>query len=395
MAGLSAAGARKLEGVLARHVESGAVPGLVAAVTVGADEIVLPMGHLEVERTRPVQPDSLWRLASTTKAVTAAAVLALVEDCRVRLDDPIRQWLPEMAEMTVLRHPDAELDDVEPAREPITVRQCMNFTLGTGVHMAMPDSTPLQRAMTAADLCMGPPSPDRMAAPDDWIARLGALPLYFQPGRAWMYQGGSEVLGVLVARVTGRGFPEFVAERILEPLGIGEIGFSAVDPARLATAYAPTDDGLVQTDPPDGEWSRPPRFPAGGSGLVGSAPDFLRFGTALLRGGTLDGARILSPASVAMMTSDQLDQGQKDRADWLPGFFDTTGWGYGVSVVTRATQLWETPGRYGWDGGLGCTWANDPAQDLAAMLVTQVAMTSPQLPSVMQDFWTALYAALD
>jgi CubicO group peptidase (beta-lactamase class C family) len=307
--------------------------------------------------------DTLFRIASITKPMTAAVVLAQIEAGLLAMDEPAGRLLPELADRAVLRSPDGPLADTVPARRPITVRDLLTFTFGFGMQGAMfaaEQPWPIVTAAGELELgTFGPPMPGTLPDPDTWMARLGELPLLAQPGERWLYQTGSQILGILAARADAKPFADVMRERLLAPLGMLDTGFAAVDTARLATAYQRSHGGWEVLDPPEGRWSRPPAFADGSGGLVSSVDDLLRFGRMLLDGG----AGVLAPATVAEMTRDQLTQAQ--RAAVWPGFsfLDGRGWGYGVSVLDD--------GRYTWDGGLGTAWSNIPAQDLCVVVLTQ------------------------
>ena len=311
----------------------------------------------------PMRRDSLFRISSITKPMTAAAVLSQVKAGLLGLDEPVDRLLPELAGRAVLRAPDAPLSDTVPAERPITVRDLLTFTFGFGMQGAMfmaPEPWPIFTAAAERDLCtFGPPMPAVMPDPDTWMARLGELPLLAQPGERWLYQTGSQVLGVLAARAAGTPFEDVLRARLLQPLGMHDTGFTAADPARLVTAYEAHDGRWEVSDTPDGQWARPPAFPDGSGGLVSSVDDVLSFGRMLLRAGGL----VLASGTVAEMTRDQLTPAQ--RAAVWPGFsfLEDRGWGYGLSVLSD--------GRYGWDGGLGTAWSNVPPQDLSVVVFTQ------------------------
>jgi CubicO group peptidase (beta-lactamase class C family) len=229
-------------------------------------------------------------------------------------------------------------------------------------------------------------------------ARLGQLPLMHQPGERWMYNTGSDVLGVLIARASGQPLETFLRERLFEPLGMKDTVFSvpAASLDRLVTSYwtDPQSGQLVVYDEAKGgQWSRPPAFPSGAGGLVSTIDDYLAFGQMMLNQGKYDNERILSRLSVELMTTDQLTPEQKAVSDLVPGFFDSHGWGFGVSVVTRRDDIAAVPGRYGWDGGLGTSWYSDPREEMVTILMTQCAWTSPSPPNVY--FWTLAYQAID
>jgi CubicO group peptidase (beta-lactamase class C family) len=338
----------------------------------------------------PMAGDTICRLGSMSKPIVAACAMTLVEDGTLRLDDPVDDLLPELAGMTVLADPDGPLEDTVAATRPITLRDLLTYTLGTGMVPAEPGTIPIADALDA----LGEPPPD------EWMRRLGSLPLVHQPGERWMYDTAADVTGVLIARATGKSFGDALRERICEPLGMKDTAFSVGSESigRLATAYerdnAATGEPVVE-DAPDGRWSRPPAFEGGGGGLVSTADDFLAFAAALFAGGSHHGERVLSRPSVTLMTSDQLTPAQKAVSGFWPGYFDTMGWGFGMSVRTRRTHLGPSVGSYGWPGFYGTAWYNDPAEDLTTIFVMQRAHAGDQRLPMWHDFWTAVYQAID
>lgn len=391
MGGFSKSRLERMRDVLDGYVRRGAVPGALALVSRG--------GQTHIEQAGDVSPDTIFRISSMTKPVTAVAAMILVEECALRLDDPVDDYLPELASRRVLSRLDAPLDDTVPATRPITVRDLLTFRLGLGFGHGMfgpPGSVPIMDAMNS--LGQGMPAPAKPPAPDEWMRNVGELPLAYQPGERWLYNMGSDVLGVLVARASGQRFEDFLRDRITAPLGMADTAFSVPAdslgrlPAQYVTDFA-TGSAVVY-DQPEGQWATPPAFPSGAGGLVSTIGDYAAFAAMLLGGGTYNGARILSRPSVSLLTSDQLTDGQKAVSGLSLGDFDDTGWGFGVSVVTRRTSYHST-GTYGWSGGLGTTWYNDPAEDLITILATQRAMTSHLPPPIFRDFWTTAYQALD
>jgi CubicO group peptidase (beta-lactamase class C family) len=376
--------AARIDGAVERAVSEGQVPGVVAGVARGDAVYVSTAGAMALGGP-PMRRDTLFRISSTTKPMTAAVVLALIDDGVLELSAPVDELLPELAEPRVLRRPDGPLDETTPALRPITVRDLLTFTWGFGMQGAMVMASEPWPVVTAAmklELStFGPPQPAAMPDPDTWIARLGELPLLAQPGERWLYQSGSQVLGVLAARAAGRPFEVIMRERLLEPLGMRDTGFHAVDTARLATAYESRDGQLVVTDGPDGQWSRPPLFADGSGGLVSSIDDVLAFGRMLMRGGS----PVLKPATVAEMTRDQLTAAQ--RSNVWPGFsfLDDRGWGYGMSVLDD--------GRYTWEGGLGTVWSNLPAAGLTVVVLTQRAADESGMPAVCEEVLNAATSA--
>ena len=385
-AGLTASGVAELHAVAQRFVGDGLVPGLVALVARGDHVHVDALGKLAVDGP-PVWRDSLFRISSTTKPITAAATLALVAEGRLDLDEPVDRLLPELASRRVLRTMSGPLDDTVPARRAITARDLLTFTFGFGSSLEQfmaPEPWPVAVASDALGLAtLGPPDPGRQPDPDTWIAGLGSLPLMAQPGERWLYSTGASVLGVLLARAAGVPFAEVLRTRIFEPLGMHDTSFWARDPSRLATAYRSGPDGLVVTDPPDGAWSRPPAFGDGAAGLVSTAADLLAFARMMLRGG----APVLTADAVREMTTGQITPAQRARDGLAPGFFDEFTWSFGQAV--------RDDGAYGWDGGLGTSWLVDPRHDLVIIVLTQRMMEGPeQSPPVHDDIRAAAYAAL-
>ncbi len=393
----SAARISQMHDVLAGFVSRGDVPGLVALVSQGDTLHVEAIGTLALNSRAPVQRDTIFRIASMTKPVTAAAVMLLVDAGKLRLDDPVDHFLPELANRKVLKTLNAPLDHTVPASRPITVRDLLTFTWGFGLVFAPPDSTPILKAAHDLQIGMGPPRPAQMPAPDEWIRRLGTLPLMYQPGEKWLYNTGSDVLSVLVARASGKSFDFFLHERIFEPLGMNDTAFYVPSSKlnRFPTAYWNNfrTGALEVYDPPSGQWSRPPAFSAGSAGLVSTVDDYLAFSRLLLNKGSLGKHHVLSRSSVEAMTRDQLTPDQKSSG-LVPGYFDNHGWGFGMTVTTRTTSASDPAGLYGWDGGLGTSWHADPANNFTGILLTQRAWTSPTPPKVCVGFWSSAFQVL-
>jgi CubicO group peptidase (beta-lactamase class C family) len=392
VAGFSKPRLERMREVLDVHVRRGEVPGAIVLVSRG--------GQTHVEKAGDVAQDTIFRISSMSKPVIAAATMILVEECMLRLEDPVDDYLPELASRRVLTRLDAPLDSTVPASRPITVRDLLTFTLGLGFGDGMwgpPGTIPIMDALSA--LGQGAPAPAAMPGVNEWLRRLGELPLVCQPGERWLYNTGSDVLGALIERASGQELEDFLREWLFTPLGMTDTGFS-VPPGsldRLPPEYA-TDmetGATVVYDPTAGQWAAPPAFPSGAGGLVSTIGDYATFAVMLMGGGSYRGTRILSPASVSLMTSDQLTSAQKAVSGLMPGDFDDMGWGFGMSVVTRRTSLYHSAGTYGWSGGLGTAWYNDPAEDLVMILMTQRAWTSPMPPLICRDFWTTTYAALE
>lgn len=384
--GLDKDGLERFRSVAASHVGEGTVPGLVALVAQGEEVHVEACGTLAVGG-RPVERTSLFRIASTTKVITAVATLALVREGLLGLDEPVDRLLPELANRRVLRRMDGALDDTVPADAGVTVRGLLTFTFGFGLATEMftaSDPWPVVAAAAEAGLAtIGLPQPDALVEPDTWIARFGALPLLAQPGGRWLYNTGAHVLGVLCARAAGAPYGEVLRTRIFEPLGMTDTGFHTRHVERLATAYQPTEGGLVAWDRPDGQWSRPPVFPDGAAGLLSTVDDLLAFARMRLRGGD----PVLTPGQVREMSRDHLTRGQRRAGAAILG---GRGWGLGTSVLREAP--WT--GAIGWDGGLGTSFLVHPGRDLIVVVLTQRMFTTPQPPAVHTDLQAAALAAV-
>jgi CubicO group peptidase (beta-lactamase class C family) len=390
----------RMQGMLRGHVARGDVPGLVALVSRCGETHVEALGVQALEADVPMRRDTIFRIASMTKPVTAAAAMILIEECVFGLDDPVERFLPELANPKVLKSLDSEVGDTEPAHRPISVRDLLTFRLGTGAVMVWPPKYPIQKAIAEAGFAPGPEQTEFTA--DEYMKKVGGLPLIYQPGTRWLYHTGSDLLGVLVARAAGKSLDAFMRERLFEPLGMVDTGFQvpADKLGRLASAYRRDHEQkkfVFFDDARDSRWSRPRPFQAGGSGLVSTADDYLAFFRMMLNkgvGGGLHGReRILSRASVELMTTDQLTADQKKGAELF--FGESRSWGMGMAVTTRRDELWGSPGRFGWDGGYGTTGYADPAEDMVGVLLTQRMMDSPTPPKVFTDFWTTAYAAIN
>lgn len=376
-----------LTDILQPYVDDGTLPGAVALVDRGdgREPEVAAVGGADVRGEAPMVRDSIFRIASLTKPVTAAAVMMLVEDGRLALTDTVAPWLPEIAEPMVVRTPASPPGDVVPATRPVTVEDLMTFRAGWGFpsDFSLPALAPL-----LGELRQGPPRPQDVAGPDEWMATLGRIPMLHQPGGAWLYNTCSDVLGVLIARVAGCSLPEFMAERIFEPLGMADTGFAvpAGQSGRFTHSYrAGADGGLDLVDAPDGQWSAMPAFPSGAGGLVSTADDYHRFARMLLD----EDGPLLTDGSVRRMTTDQLTPAQRAGAEL---FLQGQGWGFGGSVDVTAADPWNMPGRYGWIGGTGTAAHIVPSTGAVTILLTQRELAGPSpYPEPMRAVWA--YAA--
>lgn len=347
----------------------GVHPGVVSVVADARAERVEAIGVTTAGGDEPMRRDTPFRITSMTKPMVAAVAMMLVDDGTISLADPVERFLPELADQRVLARIDGPLDETVPARRPVTVEDLLTFKMGYG-HILEPTFDPPYPISLAAKelrLALAEPDPRTPHPPDEWIRLFGSLPLMDQPGSRWRYNVGALVLGVLLARVADRPLGDLMADRLFGPLGMASTGFwlPPERARRLPTWYL--------TDPETGEltaqrlstvddWSRPPVFPSAAAGLASTADDVLAFARFLLNAGVHHGVRLLSARSVAAMTTNRL--GPEDIAGG--GFIlSGLGWGYGMAVASD--------GRYGWDGGYGTSWRNDPTTGRIAILLTQVS----------------------
>jgi CubicO group peptidase (beta-lactamase class C family) len=380
----------RLHEVMAGHVERGDMPGLVTLVSHHGEVHVDAIGRLAFDGS-PMARDTIFRITSMTKPITAVAAMILVEDGKVKLDEPVDRWLPEIADRKVLLTIASLIHQTVPARRAITLRDLLTFRCGYGMIPVFPDRYPIQRAIAEAGLAPGPVFPS--FPPDELMRRYGSLPLIYQPGERWLYNAGTEIAGVLISRVSGMTFAEFLRDRIFAPLAMKDTAFHVPKDKhyRFATAYGRLSgtQQLKVFDPPvTGKFSSPPVFENGSAGLVSTADDFNVFAQMMLNGGTLGGERILSPASVEVMTRNHISLDEKKQSQLFLG--NSRGWGFGMSVFTTLEDPLSAPGRFGWDGGYGTSWYSDPREQLTGILLTQRMMDSPQPPRALLDFWSTL-----
>ncbi|WP_405495859.1 serine hydrolase domain-containing protein [Nocardia sp. NBC_00511] len=376
-----------LREVLQAQVDRGAVPGAVGLLARGDRREIAAVGVAHADGAVPMTADSIFRWASITKPVTAAALLMLIEDGVFGLHDPIAPWLPELAHPMVVRTPGGPIDELAPAHRPITVFDLLSAQAGYGFASdfdlpAVQALFPVQR--DGREVQSFPPM-------DEWLADLARVPLLSQPGTAWLYDTCSVLQGALIVRASGQSLPDFLAERIFEPLGMSDTGF-VVTPdrrSRFTSYYRRSANGLELADGPEGQWATLPAFPLGSGGLAGTAGDWLRFADLLLADGvTSDGRKLLSANSIRLMTTDHTEPAHRAFGEL---FLEGQGWGFGGAVDITRTDPWNVPGRYGWVGGTGTSAHLTPSTGTVAILLTQVGMDSPEPDTCLHEFWR--YAA--
>ena len=366
-----------------------AVPGAAWLVARGDDVHVGVAGTADLAGTRPVERDTIFRISSMSKPVAAVAALTFVEEGRLDLDGPVDGLLPELADRRVLTDPDDIDSPTVRAVRPITLRDLLTFRFGLGMDFARFDHQPVLGRLAELGLPVGPPAPGAGPDAEGWIRAVGQVPLEFQPGERWLYHLGADVLGVLLTRAADRSLGEVLRDRVLDPLGMVDTGFTvpaaALDRFTDCVTADPSTGEWGLFDPIDGQWSRPAAFESAGGGLVSTVDDYWRFASMLRSGG----APLLSAATVEEMTRNHLTPEQ--LAAGGPSDDGSLGWGLGLGVRIRTTDDAHV-GTYGWNGGLGSVWATDPAVDLTGILLTNMAWSSPEAPAVIDEFWRAAYA---
>lgn len=364
---------------LDERVASGWAPGVVAGVrhrgqtqfyATGTYDFAVEAGSVPMTENTP------FRIASLSKIVGMALTAQLIGDGLLELDDEIAEWMPELADRRVLRSPDAALDDTVPAEREITVRDLLTFTSGMGLQF---ESTPYSRELNP--FAVGPlPPPFGI---HEYLDRIAALPLAHQPGERWMYHTSSDVLGILLSRVSEKPLHELLLGEITGPLGLSHTGFFTEE--RLPSQYWVHGEGLEVSAEYDRAFSAEPAFESLGGGLVSTVPEFVSILTAIAEGD------IVPAELVPQATTSQLDAGQQLGLAELVG--TGVGWGWCTSVETGRPHPWSAPGRWGWTGGSGTSAYVDPSRDLIGVVMSQRFMTGPQ--EAFDYFWGPLAASLD
>lgn len=336
------------------------------------------VGWQDMEAKRPMQRDTLFRIASMTKPITSAAALMLFQEGRFALNDPITRWAPEFSDMRVLRSPDAPLDQTDPAERPITFADLL--THQSGLTYGPFHSGPLARAY---DEALGGDI-DSVVPPDDWIARLAALPLIDHPGTTFHYGHSTDLLGLLIARMEDAPLGDVLKRRVFDPLGMKDTGFTVPieKRSRRAGLYGFDEAGhlIARLTGPGGS-TLPERpedmaFVSGGQGLWSTLDDYLAFARLFLGAGAVDGVRLLRPETFALMHSNRLTESQRATAELggLPIFAAGHGFGMGVAVVLEPEKAELTlcgggVGAVGWPGGFGGWWQADPNDNSVLILL--------------------------
>ena len=365
----------KIAPALQGVIDAGDLSGFVTLIWRGGEELQFnALGHRDIDAGLPMTRDTLFRIASMTKPVTSVAALMLMEEGKLRLEDPITKWMPEFAGMQVLKDPQGPVEAAYPSPREITVEDL--FTHRSGLAYGFTSIGPIAYAYQRA---LGDVLTNNMG-PDAWLAALGGLPLSYPPGERFHYSHATDVLGLLVGRVAGTDFRDFLFKRIFEPLGMVDTDFW-VPPAkrgRLAKMYRMKDDQSGLEVAPFPLVDSPPAFCGGGGGLISGLDDYLKFARMLLGDGEVDGVRLLKPETVTLMRANRLTDAQREIPFMGIPFWAGQGFGLGLSVITDVEkQAWMgagSNGAFGWPGAFGTWWRGDPAEDMIMIYLIQNSM---------------------
>lgn len=387
----------RLDEVLHRYVDDGKLPGVQTAVTHRGEVVHRDCyGATDVEQGTPVKPDTIYRIYSMTKPITSVALMMLFEEGHFLLDDPATRWLPELADLQVWVSGTADAPETRPATVPITVHQLLTHTAGLtyGFQYVHPVDE-LYRRVDVGDFTV--PAYDL----DEMMARLGELPLLYEPGTQWGYSVATDVCGALIERISGERLDEHLRRRVLEPLGMVDTGFHAPteDLNRCSVLYA-TLPGLEPRTPiaPVTAMTTPPALLSGGGGLVGTTDDYLRFCHMLLNGGELDGTRLLSPRTLELMIRNHLPDGRDLNAMGQATFSETEmagmGFGLGFSVLLDAAtnRTVGSEGSFAWGGAASTAFWVDPTTEVCVVFMTQLLPSSTY--PLRKHLQTGVYQAL-
>ncbi|MBN9488845.1 MAG: beta-lactamase family protein [Alphaproteobacteria bacterium] len=378
--GLSAARLARVSHWMKGWVDSGRLPGMVTCVMRrGELAFAEAYGKADVERNKPVRPDTIFRIYSMTKPLTSTAIMMLYEEGRFQLDDPISRFLPGFKNMRVFAGGSRGKIESVPAEREITFRDLLTHT--SGLTYGFMESNPVDALYRAKDGVDFQTSETSLAAVVD---KLATFPLIAQPGKAWNYSVSTDVLGRLVEVISGEPFEKYLVEKVTKPLGMIDTDFHVPDAKheRFAANYQASSEGKLALidDPAKSRYLKPRKVNSGGGGLVSTAADYLRFCTFMLNKGQLDGVRLLGRKTVELMTMNHLNGDMADMG--TPRFSESTyngvgfGLGFSVMIDPAKAHIVGTPGEYAWGGAASTAFWCDPAEDMAVVLLTQLMPSS-------------------
>jgi CubicO group peptidase (beta-lactamase class C family) len=368
-----------------RYIDAGRIAGCqVAVVRHGQVGYFRSLGMRDLDRSLPVEEDTIWRIYSMTKPITGVALMSLYERGMFQLNDPVSRFIPEWRDLKVRQRADDGSEQLVDPDRPMTVRDLLMHMSGLGF-AGGPTLLELFSADNANSGAGSPPwsrrSPDATLA--SMVEHYAGFPLEFQPGTRWLYSVSTDVCGRLVEIISGKRFDDYLRETIFEPLGMNDTGFVVPDEKarRFAACYRrDASKSLVLVDDPERSGYRnQPTFLSGGGGLVSTTCDYLRFCQMLLGGGEVDRVRILGRKTVELMTCNHLPGDSDLQSFAVPDGYGEVGFagmGFGLTVaVAKApalTQVIGSPGEYMWGGAASTIFWVDPAEDLTVVFMTQL-----------------------
>ena len=387
--GMSPQRLERVTAVVDKYIANGELAGVVTLVyRHGTIAYVSARGFQDNEARTPMQRNTIFALASMTKPITAVATMMLIEDGKLRLDEPLDRLLPELAHRNVLKVPTGALDNVRDTPRPITVRDLLTYRMGIGntAYAGIPDAAPIAKALGRVQTGPGQTG-------DDYMKRLGELPLITEPGERFLYNTSSMVLGVLIARASGMPFDQFLESRIFKPLHMVDTAFWVPEQkrSRLATVYRRGSQPGTLVRSEGRRLSEPPVFPSGAGGLVSTVDDYLQFARMMLHNGEVDGVRLLSRKSVELMTQDYLTAVPHKQFFINDTFFSNAGFGFGLEVQTKRVGIGPSVGSYWWNGATGVSWIADPKEDMIYLRLIQKMNGAGNFAD---EFLTAVYQAI-
>jgi len=406
--GMSSARLTQLDHVMKRrYVDGGYLPGMLTQVYRKGHLVHTGIcGHMDLERGKPMREDAIFRIYSMSKPITAVALMMLVEEGLIGLDDIVHSHIPEWKNLGVYSSGmPSLLPDAPPSFLTTPVQRAMKVvdlaTHTSGLTYGFMMRSAVDAAYRKAKV-VDRETPDGLQG---MVAQLAQIPLDFSPGTAWNYSVSIDVLGYLVEKLSGMSFGEFLRTRLFDPLGMKDTAFYVPpnDIERFTSCYQPETQGSglrLQDDGRESTYAKPPMLESGGGGLVSTAHDYLRFCRMMLNGGTLDGVQILSPKTVALFSLNYLPDAREIADMALPGMFSESGYagvgfslGCGVNVNVAKTRLPGSLGEYFWGGAAATAFWIDPKEELTVVFMTQVIGSSARL-TLRRDLRTLVYSAM-
>jgi CubicO group peptidase (beta-lactamase class C family) len=405
--GLSASRLARLDQVMKRrYVDPGRLPGVLTMVYRRGELVHTGMsGHIDLERDKPMREDTIFRIYSMSKPITAVALMMLVEEGALGLDDDVATHIPSWRNLGVYATGIPSIATTAPpsflttpVARPMKVVDLVTHT--SGLTYGFQNRTSVDRAYRRARVAEF----NTEGGLDAMIEQLSTMPLEFSPGTAWNYSVSIDVMGYLVQKLSGMSFGKFLRTRLFDKLGMADTGFWCPPEkiGRLASCYMPKGDGgiTLQDDAGNSTYATPPGLESGGGGMVSTAHDYMRFCAMMLHGGTLDGVQILSPKTVALFSLNHLPDNRELASMAPPGLFSETGYsgvgfsiGCGVNINVARTRLPGTLGEFFWSGAASTAFWIDPKEQLAAVFMTQVIGSEARL-TLRRDLRTLVYSAM-